>query len=394
MRALLGLVLAAFALVAFWLTTRRNDPPAPPRPGAPPTTAERRAIDAGLDWLAAAQEPEGHWSCSRWSTCGGTPGLPGIGDEVVRLLDPGVTALALLPFLEDGQTPDRGRHAGTVRRALLWLRIQGESYLAYGLPRYANTRPGPWHWGNVAEEYNPLLVYAALAEALRRAGQEELRPTVEAAVRQITSARRPERPWAIALSPYDIGPVVFWVQLLEAAEAAGIEVPVSARAELRAYLEELTEASSGRILNADICPECLGGWDAQAVAVLARDWVDPAKSAVRDLEVATIAAHPPVWQTEWRVPEDELKGMKAVWRCSRDIVNYYYWYYGLLVMERHGGNRAASWRDSLVRALVDHQVRDGPNAGSWEPLDPWGRVGGRVYSTSYAVLSLLASRGR
>lgn len=379
--------LATVAVLAVWaLRPAHEGAPPAPAPPTPPSEA-RLAVDRGLDWLASAQEPDGSWSCSRWSTCGGKSGLPGIGDHVDRLLDPGVTGLALMPFLEDGETATTGRHADTVRKALLWLRITGESYLDSGLPRYANAAPGPWHWGTVAEEYNPIVVYAALAEALRRAKAEDLRDDVERAVKQMTTERRPDRAWARTLSPYDVGPVVFWVQLLETAEASGVEAPASARVEAREYLKELTEEASGRVLNKDICPECLGGWDAQAVAVLASDWIDAKGGAVRDAEVETIASHPPVWETEWKVPEDESKGMKEVWRCSKDIVNYYYWHYGLLVMERHGGARAAAWREALVSALVTHQLRD----GSWEPLDPWGRLGGRVYSTAYGCRSLLAA---
>ncbi len=387
--------IAAAVAAAWWALGREQAPPATAPPAAPLAgqarrSEERRAIDLGLDWLASAQEPDGSWSCARWGTCEGKHDLPGIPDHIDRLLDPGVSALAILPFLYDGQTPTKGRHAEVVRRGLLYLRVMGESYLQYGLPRYANPAPSQWHWGTVAEEYNPVLVHAALAEALLRAGLEELRPAVEGAVRQMTTERRPDRPWARTLSPYDIGPVVFWVQLMEAAEAAGVKVPSSARAELRSYLSELTEDYTGRVLNKDICPECLGGWDAQAVAVLARAWIDPSASPVREAELATIAAHPPAWVTEWKVPEDETKGMTAIWRCSRDIVNYYYWYYGLLALTRHGGERGRDWRAALSSTLLAHQILEGPVAGSWEPLDPWGRIGGRVYSTAYAVLSLQA----
>ena len=39
-------------------------------------------------------------------------------------------------------------------------------------------------------------------------------------------------------------------------------------------------------------------------------------------------------------------------------------------------------------ALVNSQVSDGPEAGSWEPNCVWGGYGGRVYSTAIAAMCL------
>ena len=38
--------------------------------------------------------------------------------------------------------------------------------------------------------------------------------------------------------------------------------------------------------------------------------------------------------------------------------------------------------------LVDAQVVDGPDAGSWSPNTVWGGYGGRTYSTALAALCL------
>ncbi len=362
--------------------------PAPNPPVARALTPKHEAIDRGLAWLASAQEADGHWWCARWSDYKKYQDLPGVGEGAGDLLDPALTALALLPFLYDGNTSTKGRHAAVVGRALGWLRGIAESYVAHGPPRYASGGPGPWHWGVIAEDYNPVAVYAALAEALRT-GQEDLRPLVEAGVRQMLADRRKEQRWASTLNTYDIGAVVFWVELLETAEASGISVPASARGDARAYLREMTEESSGRILSKDVCKECLGGWDAQCVAILTRAWIDPGPDPLRDKELDTIAAHAPVWEPQWKLPEDPSKGPAGSWSCGRDIVNYYYWYYGTLAMERHGGARREPWRKALLGALLPNQVGSGEFAGSWEAVDPWGRLSGRVYSTAYAVMSLL-----
>ncbi len=51
----------------------------------------------------------------------------------------------------------------------------------------------------------------------------------------------------------------------------------------------------------------------------------------------------------------------------------------------------ASSRDQLNtirRTLVASQIQGGSDSGSWAPDDQWGRVGGRLYSTALASLSL------
>lgn len=389
-------LLAATGAVAWFLRGPSPKPsPLPPNGGVSqpsgavgPTAEEREGIDRGLEWLASAQEPDGRWYCARWSSYKRTLNIPGIGAGTVDLLDPALTGLALLPFLYDGHTPTQGKHAGVVERAVAWLRMIAESYASGGLPRHTGNQPGLWHWGIIADDYNPVVVYAVLAEVLRRTGDETLRPIVEEGVRQMVFERREDRPWASTLNPYDIGAVVFWVELLETAEACGVKVPQRARLEARAYLREMTDEATGRILTKDVCTECLGGWDAQSVAILTRAWIDPRPDRIREMELDTIAAHAPVWETRWKLPEDPSKGPSECYRITRDIVNYFFWYHGSVAIERHGGARRDPWRKALLAALLPHQRKEGEHAGSWDPVDPWGALAGRVYSTAYSVMCL------
>jgi hypothetical protein len=66
----------------------------------------------------------------------------------------------------------------------------------------------------------------------------------------------------------------------------------------------------------------------------------------------------------------------------------YYWYWGTLAMSQLGGPRWERWNTSLKAVAIDHQVKRGCAAGSWDPKDPWGDEGGRVYSTSLMTLCL------
>ena len=67
----------------------------------------------------------------------------------------------------------------------------------------------------------------------------------------------------------------------------------------------------------------------------------------------------------------------------------YYWYYGSYAMFQMGGSRFwAPWNKALKKAVLDSQRHDGDEKGSWDPKDPWGYAGGRVYSTASMVLCL------
>jgi hypothetical protein len=77
-----------------------------------------------------------------------------------------------------------------------------------------------------------------------------------------------------------------------------------------------------------------------------------------------------------------------------DRVNLYYWYYATLALQHRqqsGDAALAAWRTwnhALTAALLNTQVSDGPDAGSWNTNTLWGGYGGRVYTTAMAAMCL------
>ena len=69
------------------------------------------------------------------------------------------------------------------------------------------------------------------------------------------------------------------------------------------------------------------------------------------LSVRTLAADPPEW--------------------SPTSVDYYYWFIGSFALRQIGDR---SWRERAAELLRAHQNAD----GSWDPIDLWSPVGGRV----------------
>ena len=66
----------------------------------------------------------------------------------------------------------------------------------------------------------------------------------------------------------------------------------------------------------------------------------------------------------------------------------------VLLVLRHAGDvpvRRESWEqwnEAMRELLVFEQAQSGPLAGSWDPRDPWGPYGGRVYSTAMSAMCL------
>ena len=70
--------------------------------------------------------------------------------------------------------------------------------------------------------------------------------------------------------------------------------------------------------------------------------------------------------------------------------DFYYWYYGTLVMFQVGGRYWEAWNAALVPTLLGAQVSKerSPFTGSWPPRGDWSGEGGRIYQTALGVLML------
>jgi hypothetical protein len=68
----------------------------------------------------------------------------------------------------------------------------------------------------------------------------------------------------------------------------------------------------------------------------------------------------------------------------------YYWYYATLALFHEGGPAWERWNARLQAALLPSQRQDGHAKGSWDPHEPFGVDGGRVFSTAACALCLEA----
>lgn len=323
-----------------------------------------QSVGRALEWLAMAQAADGRWDADRW----------GAGREMKVLghdrngaggnADTGITALALLTFLGAGHTHLEGSYQDEVARGLVFLiRSQdARGSLAGEASQYART-------------YCHSMSTFALAEALALTKDKRLEPYVVRAVEHLLAAEnKTVGGWRYNDDGRDQGDVsqLGWVIMaLRSAELSGVRVPDETWTRIDGFLARVARGRHGGLAAYQVRTDWSRSMTAEAMycrQVLGR----PLSGAAQVEALDALAGE---------LPGDGL-------------TNYYYWYYAALALHhaqndgsaaRHTWNR---WNDRMKRELVNAQVTDGSNAGSWSPNTLWGGYGGRVYTTAMAAMCL------
>lgn len=394
--------------------------------GTPPASV-KGPVDRALAWLAAHQAPDGSFGAASFAQwCNGAAvdgdGPSGPGNPAY---DVGVTGLALNAFLVAGYTSS-GTHAYdvVVARALRWLAAQQDAEGVFGRREVRGARqldgpgagrlpPGPGAGAPPARArpadprsvdgvfvYNQALATLALVEAYGLTGDAATKSRAQKGLAWIESARNPYFGWRYGHRPgeNDTSVTVWMTQalccakLVNAAHLLDLEpVPFSldeeAFAGTRAWLDKMTDPDSGRVGYRS------RGYPSSRVEGLEYTFPEDYTEALTAAGIHTlllmgedVRKRKPVAKgvalcMAQRPSQDSLRG--------RDLV---YWHFGSLALHRIGGNSWELWMKDLHRALLGSQCRDGVlcgELGSWDPYDPWGGEGGRVYATAINVLTLL-----
>ncbi len=359
--------------------------------GALPATADTdAAIAAGLSWLARHHTPVGdtrYWACADFSLrCEGAgcvgPSFaepdnlgPGRGYEAY---DVGTTALALLAFLGAPQGHDAELDGG-----LAWLR--------------AGQQGGTWPQargdGGI---YCHALATRALCRSLAWREHAGTRAAADSATAWLLAAQNEDGGWRYVpregLSDSSVTAQV--LMGLAAARDAGLDVPEEALARGRRLLARHTGTDGRTGYRHD--SEGRSSYLRSLSTRLGEDMYRPRPTLTAAALHARLVCGESagVWT---RAPRARLLEALPHWRERRyRDLNHYYWYLGTLALARLGGEAWDRWRPAVTEALVASQCGEGGShpdlAGSWHPIGEWGYVGGRVYTTALAVLTLQATR--
>jgi len=336
----------------------------------------RTAVQRGLEWLATHQDADGKWDADDFMKHDDAD-APTDG-KGVPVHDVGVTGLALLAFLGDGNTMRTGPHKDVVKKAAHWLESrQGDDGLI---------------GSNASHDfiYGHAIATMALAETYGLSDYKALRKTVQSAINYLEAHRNPYLVWRYQPRDNDNDTsVTMWcLMAYKSAQDFGINVNGQALKLIALWLDQVTDPVTGRA-----CYTKRGEPSSRMPGDHSRRF-PPEKG-----EALTAAAlfgrfllgQSPDDNPVMKAAADVLKKKPPVWDEKAGTIDGYYWFFGSYAMYQMGGQYWADWSRKLREAVLKTQRAGGSFAGSWDPVGVWGESGGRVYSTALMTLALEAS---
>ncbi len=348
------------------------------------------AVEHALRWLAAHQSADGGWEAGGWDAwCDGKPAGAHLVGRGKSPYDTGVTGLALLAFLGTGYT-NRGDHpfAKVVSNGMRYLKNVQDAEGCFG-PRTSG------HY-----VYNHAIAALAMVEAYGMTGSAVYRGSAQKALDFVQVCRNPYFAWRYGVKPGDndtsvtgwMTSVLHAAKLVNQADVKAGRPPSLAVDEdafegVRAWIDKMTDPDYGRVGY-----QSRGSGPARPTELIDKFPAEKSESmtAVAML-LRTFLGENPQAQPEIRKGADLCSKLLPTWNPNDGSIDMYYWFYGTLAMFQVGGEHWARWNDAMKTAIVDSQKLDGEYCsykGSWDPIDPWGPDGGRVYSTAILALCL------
>ena len=338
-------------------------------------SAAEQALKDALEWLKHHQSPDGYWDCDGFSgNCGkiGNTTCDGPGHATH---DVGVTGLALLAFLGDGNTTSEGEYKDVVSQGIKWLREQQD--------------PDTGLLGDDTSHdfiYDHALATLAITEAYYFSKSPLIKRVAQLGINYIHKARNPYGAWRYDVPPIgdnDTSITGWMIFALASARDAKLKVDPEALNGGLSWIDEVSDPANGRVgydgfgsqssrtaANEHYPRE--KGEAMTAVGLLCRIFLgqDPGDNDIMEKHADLLLKTLPEWDEEG-------------FGCDM-----YYWYYGTYAMYQMGGKHWKGWEAAMKKAVVETQRQDGDEKGSWDPVGPWGYSGGRVYSTALMTLCI------
>jgi hypothetical protein len=318
------------------------------------TDQSEAAVKLGLNWLATHQYADGHWSLNQLDPP--EKKLPATAGGGGTQSDTAATGFGLLPYLGSGHTHRSGDYQVTVSLAVRWLTEQqkpnGDLFV------------GP---ASNAHMYSHGIAAIALCEAYGLSQDPALAEPAQRSLNFIVAAQH-QGTGGWRYVPGDAGDtsVVGWqVMALKSGEMAGLNVPAPSLELANKWLA--SAAGAGGALGTFGYQGPGGSAAMTAEGLLCRQFLG-ARRGDPQMKAGAIYL---------------LQNLPQPGRESS-----YYWYYATQVMYHMQGDYWAKWNEHLRDMLVSTQVKDGHQAGTWNPQDQWEQSGGRLYATSLRLLML------
>ena len=327
-----------------------------------------QAIESGLEFLSKHQAESGAWRLQDFDT------------KVLIRSDTAATALSLLSFQGAGYTHQQYQYADNVGKALQFL-VKNQ------LPNGDLYKPEDPASDQNAWLYSHAIASLALCEAYGMTQDPALREPAQKAINFMVESQDKQRGgWRYRPGNGTDTSVSGWFMMaIKSGQLAGLDVPTPTFDRIEKYLDQSQVSQAIPHLYrynpfAADTPEQRHGREPTPVMTSAGllmrlyfGWQRGQKEMTAGADY--LLEHPPAPGTK-----------------DATLRDTYYWYYSTQVLFHMGGERWKKWNSTLYPMLIETQVTEGPNAGSWDPYQPtadlWAKYGGRLYVTTLNLLSL------
>jgi hypothetical protein len=297
--------------------------------------------------LASQQLSDGSWSL-----------VKNYSDGAVNEDQTAATAMALNAFLGAGHTHKKGDYKDRVARGLKFLtrRQDKEGFFARGEPSHN-------------QMYSQAIATITLCEAYGMTGDSDLKVPASRALKFAQWAQGRQKGWRYEpREDSDLSVTGWYMMALMTGKMAGLEPDEKVIKSVSDYLDLVSHDYGARYSYQRSEPPSLS---MTAEGLLCRQYL------------GWPASHPAMQRAI------ELDLLPNAPDAEARVVSSYYWYYATQVLHHVGGKAWNEWNGKMRVVLPAMQVKEGKEAGSWDPeKDQWGPSGGRMYTTCFALYCL------
>lgn len=334
------------------------------------TKESEAAVLRGLKWLAAHQQPDGHWSLKAYGE-----GVEGCdcqleSEKEVTDSDTAGTAFGVLPFLGAGvahnRAPEEPKELSgfedVVKKALTFLATNQVA------------SPDPLVDGRLDKNtYAHALGTIALCEGFGLTGHERLRLPAQRAIKYLLQSQHKEGGWRYGpRQPGDTSAVAWVFLAIRSGQLGGLAIEKDPLIRAARFVDSCAAGpEDSKMSRYSYMPDGEAKVSVTAASLLTRQYL----GWKQDM---------PALVTGVKYLMENLPPEKAT-----SLGQAYYYYYGTQVLHHMEGPEFDLWNKRMQSHLIGTQEKQGHKAGSWSPEGvDFGKAGGRLYATCMALITL------